>query len=50
MNEGAIGRLWLGDHRYWSGKATLHGRAESMLESRTVLFKAEAGEEEVLGC
>lgn len=42
VDEWAIWRLWLGDHRDWSGIALLHGRAESMPTSR--YFKAEARE------
>ena len=34
VDERAIWRLGLGDHRDWSGRASPHGRAESMPKSR----------------
>ena len=33
VDERTIWRLGLGDHRDWGDIASLHGRAESMLES-----------------
>ena len=41
VDEGTIWRLRLGDHGDWSGKASLHGRAESMLESRVSMQRLE---------
>ena len=34
VDERAIWRLGLGDHRDWSGIASLHGRVESMPRTR----------------
>ena len=45
VDEWAIWRLGLGDHRDWSGIASLHGRVESMPRS---IFKAEAPEKRLL--
>ena len=40
VDEGAIWRLRMGDHRDWRGVGLLHGRAESI--SQVTGFKAKA--------
>ena len=46
VDEWAIWRLRLGDHRDWSSIAALHRRAEIMLESRFSRFSRQKLEDE----